>query len=224
MDVFLASQVDECMSIKVYCGGIEVRALIDTGCMVSVVYKSAYDRMNIREDQKESGKGNIKGISNMVIPVVTKFRECVKIGGISMEEGEFYVIDSKNEKYDLLLGYKFLSMNGMIIHPDRMMIEKKVNKDGKCQMYVNKVGDVKVKLVKGVEVFAMEDMSLKADGVVSVKVGWNANVGVDVDQNSMFLVDGYDAKYRVKRVAHVFDGILAVSYTHLRAHETPEHL
>src|SRR5678816_4849061 len=102
----------------------------------------------------------------MVLPVVTKFRESVKIGGISMEEGEFYVIDSKNEKYDLLLGYKFLSMNGMIIHPDRMMIEKKVNKDGKCQMYVNKVGDVKVKLVKGVEAVSYTHLTLPTSDLV----------------------------------------------------------
>ncbi|RXG60963.1 Gag-Pol polyprotein [Armadillidium vulgare] len=82
-------QVNECMSVKVYCGGIEVRALIDTGCMVSVVYKKAYDRMKIREDQKESEHGNIKGISNMFIPVEIKFRERVRIGGIGMEDSEF---------------------------------------------------------------------------------------------------------------------------------------
>ncbi|RXG51778.1 hypothetical protein Avbf_16258 [Armadillidium vulgare] len=209
VDVFSIGQVNECMSVKVYCGGIEVRVFIDTGCMVSVVYKKAYDRMKIKEDQKESEHGNIKGISNMFIPVEIKFRESVRIGGIGMEESEFYVIKGDKEKYDVLLGYKFLSANGMVIHPDRMMIEKKINKEGKCQIYVNELGDVKVKLLKGVEVYALEDVSLKTDEVVSVKVGWNANVGVDVDdQNCMFLFDGYDAKYRVKRVAYVFDGIL----------------
>src|SRR5678815_3209439 len=222
MDVFLASQVDRCMSIKVYCGGIEVRALIDTGCMVSVVYKGAYDRMNIREDQKEVGRGHIKGISNVLIPVEVQFRESVRIGGLGMEESEVFVIDSRNEKYDVLLGYKFLSANGIVIHPDRRMIEKKVNKDGTCQMYVNDLGKVDVKLVKGVEVFALEDRSLKTDKVVSVKVGWNTNVGVDENQNSMFLVDGYDARYRVKRVAHVFDGIIDLNNPRVCMQKVPD--
>ena len=35
--------------MNILCEGIEVRALIDTRCMVNVVYKEVYDRMRLRE-------------------------------------------------------------------------------------------------------------------------------------------------------------------------------
>ncbi|RXG55527.1 hypothetical protein Avbf_14727 [Armadillidium vulgare] len=72
VDVFSIGQVNEFMSVKVYCGGIEVRALIDNGCMVSVVYKKVYDRMKIREDQKELKTGEIKELVTCVIPCRNK--------------------------------------------------------------------------------------------------------------------------------------------------------
>ena len=31
--------LNQCLRVKILCGGIEVRDLIDTGCMANVVYK-----------------------------------------------------------------------------------------------------------------------------------------------------------------------------------------
>ena len=35
-----------------------------------------------------------------------------EIGGIRMNESDFYVLDGKSDKYDVLLGYKFLKAVG----------------------------------------------------------------------------------------------------------------
>ena len=45
--------MNQCISIKVMSGGLEVRALVDTGCIVNVVYKGAYEKMSFREGQEE---------------------------------------------------------------------------------------------------------------------------------------------------------------------------
>lgn len=99
----------------------------------------------------------------------------------------------------------------MVIHPENMMLERMIGKDGRCQIYINETGNVRMKMIKCVEVFALENILLEADKVVSVKVGWDVNVGIESNKNNMFMVDGFDAKYRVKRVAHVFDGILDIN-------------
>ncbi|RXG71115.1 hypothetical protein Avbf_04774 [Armadillidium vulgare] len=208
VELFRGSDWNKCLSIKVICGGIEIRALIDTGCLVNVVYMEAYERMILEDEQKGTVTGQLKGIGNILVPVVSSFRECIMIGNLKMEESDFYVLQSKSDKYDMLLGYNFLKENRIVIHPEHMMLEKKVSQDGRCQMYVNEAGNVKVNKVKGIEVFALESTPLEADKVVRVKVGWSMNAGIVSDRNKMFMVDGYDARYRVKRVAHVFDGIL----------------
>ena len=200
--------LNECLSVKILCGGIEVRALIDTGCMVNVVYKEVYDKMRFCEGQSEVINGELRGIGNMAVPIVARFGECVEIGGIRMNESDFYVLDGKSDKYDVLLGYKFLKENGIIVHPEKMMIERKVGKEGKCQLYLSDSGGVECKLVKGVDVLAIRDVKLCRGETVSVEVGWRANTGVNVDDDKMFLVDGQNARYRVKRVAYVFDGVL----------------
>ena len=41
------------LSVKIMCGGIEVRALIDKEYMVNVVCKEVYDKMRLRDDQSE---------------------------------------------------------------------------------------------------------------------------------------------------------------------------
>ena len=86
-----------------------------------------------------------------------------------------------------------------------MMIERKVGKEGKCQLYLSESGSVEWKLVKGVDV---RDVKLIRGETVSVDVGWRAESGVKVNENRMFLVDGQNVRYRVKKLAYVFDGVL----------------
>ena len=78
----------------------------------------------------------------------------------------------------------------MIIHPENMMIERRLEQGGRCQLYMKKSGDLEVKVVKGISVVAIED--IKLEKVASVKVGEKA--GIDLSGNKMFMVDGQDAK------------------------------
>ena len=74
----------------------------------------------------------------MTVPIVARFREFVKIGRIRMNESDFYVLDNrKSDKSNVLLGYKFLKENSIIVHPESMIIEWKVGKEGKCQLYLS---------------------------------------------------------------------------------------
>ena len=79
-----------------------------------------------------------------------------------------------------------------------MMIERKVGKEGKCQLYLSESGSVEWKLVKGVDV---RDFKLIRGETVSVDVGWRAESGVKVDENRMFLVDGQNVKIPSEKVS-----------------------
>ena len=67
----------------------------------------------------------------MPVPIGAKFDKCVEIGGIRMNESDFYVLEGKSDKSDVLLGYKFLKENGIIVHPESLMLEWKVGKEAK---------------------------------------------------------------------------------------------
>ena len=54
----------------------------------------------------------------------------------------FYVSDGKSDKYDVLQGYRFLKENGIIVHPENMMLEWKVGKERKCQLYLSESGNI----------------------------------------------------------------------------------
>ena len=209
-DVILGKRESKCLSVKMKCRGVEVRALIDTGCRVNVVFKNAYARMaEVSEEDKFSG--SLKGIGKLSIPIFAKFDESVVMAGMRMKDDDFYVIDSINEKYDVLLGFKFLKMNGFVICPEKEMVEVRVGKNERCQLYLEANGDVRAKVLRGIDVFAVEDVKLPRDtkSVVSVKVGWRANLGIGENVlNDLYMVDGSEAGYQVKRVAHVFDGML----------------
>ena len=110
-----------------------------------------------------------------------------------------------------MLGFKFLKMNGFVICPEKEMVEVRVGKNERCQLYLEANGDVRAKVLRGIDVFAVEDVKLPRDtkSVVSVKVGWRANLGIGKNVlNDLYMVDGSEAGYQVKRVAHVFDGML----------------
>ena len=83
--------LNQCLSVKILCGGINVRALIDTGCMVNVVYKEVYGKMKVLEGQSEGINGELREIGSMPIPIVARFGDCVELGGVRMSESGFYV-------------------------------------------------------------------------------------------------------------------------------------
>lgn len=45
--------------------------------------------------------------------------------------------------------------------------------------------------------------------MTKVCLSWKNNAGIETDINyTLYLVNGEDAKYRVKRIVYVFDGLL----------------
>ena len=57
VDVMWGSRVNQCMSVNILCGGIEVKALIDTGCKVNVVYSEAFERMRMKDSERDTING-----------------------------------------------------------------------------------------------------------------------------------------------------------------------
>ena len=55
-EVFRLSEINECLSIKVDCGGRKCLALIDTCCMVSVVYKTTYEEMDFGKVERNGSE------------------------------------------------------------------------------------------------------------------------------------------------------------------------
>ena len=85
----------QCLNMEILSGGIEVHTLIDTGCIVNVVYKGVYDKMRLQEGQSKMINGELQGISSMAVLIDVKFEESMEIDGIRMNESDFYVLDGK---------------------------------------------------------------------------------------------------------------------------------
>ena len=209
-EVSWGKEVNRCVCIKSECQGREVRTLLDTGCPVNLVFKNAVEKMTGLV--KESMYGSyVKGLGELPTSVEGKFVESIKIAGMNMEEDVFYVIDRVSEKYDLLLGYKFMKKNRMSVDPEHDMVEVRRGKNARNQLYVRKDGSVRVRMLYGVEIFALEDVKLPRDdgSVVSVKIGWQGGLGIGEEAKlEKLMIDGSVATYKISRLAHVFDGIL----------------
>ena len=210
-EVSLGREVNRCVCIKSECYGLQMQTLLDSGCPVNLVFRNTFERMS--GVVKESVNGRyIKGLGEQPVSVIAKFTESIRIAGMCMAEDVFYVIDRVNEKYDMLLGLRFMNRNRMSVDAEHDMVEVRRGKNARNQLYVRKDGSVKVRMLYGVEIFATENVKLPRDdnSIVSVKVGWQGGLGIGSCgiQGEKFIVDGSQATYKIRRLAHVFDGIL----------------
>ena len=209
-EVSLGKEVNRCVCIKSECQGVEMKTLLDSGCPVNLVFKNAFERMTGVEKECVYGR-YMKGLGEIPASVVAKFSESISIAGMLLEDDVFYVVDRVNEKYDMLLGYKCMKKNRMSVDPEHDMVEIRRGKNARNQLYVRKDGSVKVRILYGIEIFATEDVKLPRNSkeVVSVKVGWQGGLGLgERMENESFMIDGSKATYKIRRLAHVFDGIL----------------
>ena len=126
--------------------------LIDTGCMVNLVYRRAYEEMDLREKDR-NGSGELRGIGNLRLPIIAKFREALKLGGLTMNESEIMVLDREGGKYEAILGYEFLKVNEIIIDTKRKVL-KKVEGNGIIEFYLGSNWKVKTRRLYGVDVTA----------------------------------------------------------------------
>jgi len=107
------------MMIKVMHGGRSWKALLDTGCEASLIFEGASDALDL---PKVSQRGVLKGIGNVSAGIKGSMNLTLSIGNLEMNECTFYIIDSKNEQYDLVLGCEFLRKNGFEICPRENVI------------------------------------------------------------------------------------------------------
>ena len=117
-------------------------------------------------------KCTINGIGNIFVLVLAKFRESIVLGNVKMRKSKFYVIDGNTNKYNTLLGYKFLK-EIKIIHLEQRMIEKKMGGNGTWEIYN--------KLWKSRE----QDFEC-------IEVG-------EVNDEQMIMIEGSDMAYKVTR-------------------------
>ena len=73
VDILSVTEVNDSMNVEIECGGRKCLALLDTGCVMSLVYKEVSDDMKI--EKRFNLKGMIKGICDISVPAVGKFRE-----------------------------------------------------------------------------------------------------------------------------------------------------
>ena len=156
-DICFGKDMKKGLNIVIECNGINLKALVDTGCGPNVMFRNAYDRMVNKNDEIEC-KGMLKGIGELELPIIARLRDKVKIAGICMEEDDFYVVDGRNEKYDVLLGCQFLKRNRMVIHPEKEMLEVRMGSETSVKLYLEDDGRVNARMVSGVEVYAVENV------------------------------------------------------------------
>ena len=213
---WFSKTVNRGMCVLVDCGGVTMKALLDSGCRTNVVFKNAFDKMKEANSEVEWRRcqGYLEGIGGLQMKVHARFRDNLELDGMVMDRDQFYVLEGMNERYDMLLGYKFMKKNRMKLYPHLEMVEIRMGKVTSVKLYLDSEGKIHRKIFSGVEVYALEDIKLprEEEQVVTVKVGFRARIGEIVDSSSrMYMIDGSMADYRVKRCAHVFDGILDMS-------------
>lgn len=214
MNVFRDDGIEESMQVKVNCGANDFMGLIDTGCYPNLICMDAFERMSL-EDMEGSMftrcDGEIKGVGNLSVAIVGMIKMKVIMEGIEMGECEYHIMNRKSEKYEIILGYNFLSKNRLIIHPAQMMIEKKGENDSAWQMYLGRKEKVSKCFLKGCEVRAAESVKLSKEHPVSVKIEYDfAEVPFNNCQRMLYL-DGERCHYKVKRVACVYNEVIDIT-------------
>jgi hypothetical protein len=96
----------------------------------------------------------------------------------------------------------------LLIHPSKRMIGHRGRNGEWWELYVS--GNRFKSVVGGYHIYAAESVKLSFNHPVKVKVAFRKD-GIDKDAKCMMMVDGAFAHYRVKRVAHVFDGLIDVN-------------
>ena len=84
-DVCFGKEVNKGMCMMIECGGVQMKALVDTGCGANVVFKNAYERMDEVSEQKKDCRGCLRGIGELDVPIYAKMEESVVIAGMKME-------------------------------------------------------------------------------------------------------------------------------------------
>ena len=93
-DVCLGREVNKGLSMIVECGGVKMKALIDTGCGTNVCFKNAYSRISDVSKKEEDCIGCLRGIGELELPILARFEESIVIAGMRMETDEFYELIS----------------------------------------------------------------------------------------------------------------------------------
>ncbi|XP_064083880.1 uncharacterized protein LOC135199652 [Macrobrachium nipponense] len=90
------------------------------------------------------------------MPVVGMICEKIEIDRVVMDESDFCVVEGTNDKYDMLLGYKFLKRCMVVVHLSTNMIELRTKGNVHGELYLDKDGKVDSKLWKGGPLVAKE--------------------------------------------------------------------
>ena len=83
------------------CGTREVLSLIDMACKTDLIFKRTSEEMDLKEVSRSNGRES-RGIGSLRMPVIGICQEVVRINGYSMDECEFWVIDSENVMHGIL--------------------------------------------------------------------------------------------------------------------------
>ena len=87
-EVSLGREVTRCICVKSECQGVEVKALLDSGCPVNIVFRNAFEKMSGSTNESMYGQ-YVKGLGELPVSVIGKFKESIMIAGMRMQEDVF---------------------------------------------------------------------------------------------------------------------------------------
>ena len=198
----------ECMTVQINTSNNQFKALLDTGINMNVLCQDIY-RQLLQDDilDQENCNFSIKGISDKPVQLIKKIYMKTYMYGLDLGINEFYVLDKETDNHDIILGLQFMKDNNIVLHPHRQSIEQKFSNEHRREVFLEVQGQQIKKIYRGEEILAAEDVTLKTNEPTLVKVTWRRK-DVQLDKENIMFIDGESAHLKIRRSAHVFDGVL----------------
>ena len=198
------------MSLNVTIGTQTCKALLDTGCSESLIFKSCYENLDSEQQHSSSNVCNreIKGIAQTPIRILGEVVVDLQVHDSAFKDCTLYKVDQTDKEYDLLLGYDFLKKFGLTLYPAHSMIER-THSDGRCwQLYLDPKGNHR-RILLGYDLYSRDSAKLSGKDPIKVRTTWNREVVLkNKEIQEDYFIDGLQADYRVQRVAQVYSGIM----------------
>jgi len=162
LDLYLARlSPAEVLVPYVHINGKKYRALIDTGASENLMKEETVEALNL--DIDDTKVITIKGLGDNKFCTKGVVKTDFSLFNYNFNNAKFNVLETKDEKYDIILGEKFLKENKFSINITRRKISL-ANADGsRSDFYLRDDSNLQTVIHENIPVFASEDLSLNRE-------------------------------------------------------------
>jgi len=159
LDLYLARlSPAEVLVPYVEINGRKYKALIDTGASENLMKEETVRKLNL--DIDDSKLITIKGLGDNKFSTKGTVKTDFSLFNYRFKDSMFNVLETRDDKYDIILGENFLKKNGFIINVNRRQIALS-NKDGsRTNFYLKDDNELQTVIHERIPVYASEEVSL----------------------------------------------------------------